>query len=430
MSILGSMFTGVSGLTSSGIAMGIVSDNIANAGTTGFKASRGEFQDIVALNLKGALGGNQIGRGVSLNAVTPIFTQGVIQHTGRASDLAISGDGFFTVKSDNGDVNYTRDGSFRFDEKGRFTTSDGGRVQGYRINPGTGERTAELTDVVFSSNSIPAKGTSTISMNANLDSRKGKNPNAFDLATADVKADHTTTVKMYDTTGTARSLTMYFYKGDDSQWNWYATASGDDLAGGQPGTKQMVASGKLGFTVDGKLNVDETTMSNLNFRGAQPNQKITFNFGDAIQTRGGTGLSGSTQYGSDSQVFKQIQDGYAAGTLTNFSIDEAGTVSGAYSNGETRPIAELAVARFENNEGLYKTGSNRFKEAVKSGQPLIGKAGLAGRGKVVSNSLESSNVDLAGEFVKMIQTQRNFQANSKSISTSDEMLQDILTLKR
>jgi flagellar hook protein FlgE len=209
-----------------------------------------------------------------------------------------------------------------------------------------------------------------------------------------------------------------------------AIDEGDDLAGGQPGTKQMVASGKLGFTVDGKLNVDETTMSNLNFRGAQPNQKITFNFGDAIQTRGGTGLSGSTQYGSDSQVFKQIQDGYAAGTLTNFSIDEAGTVSGAYSNGETRPIAELAVARFENNEGLYKTGSNRFKEAVKSGQPLIGKAGLAGRGKVVSNSLESSNVDLAGEFVKMIQTQRNFQANSKSISTSDEMLQDILTLKR
>jgi flagellar hook protein FlgE len=430
MSILGSMYTGVSGLSSSGTAMGIISDNIANAGTTGFKASRGEFQDIVALNLKGVLGGNQIGRGVQLNAVTPLFTQGVIQHTGRASDLSLSGDGFFTVKSATGEVSYTRDGSMRFDEKGRFTTADGSLVQGYKVDPETGEKSADLGDVVFSSNSIPARGSSAVEIDANLDSRKAVNPNAFNMADADLKADHSTTVKMYDTTGTARNMTMYFYKTGESQWNWYGTVDGGELDGGVEGQAQLAASGRLTFTKDGKLDTDELTSSDLNFRGAQPNQKVDFKFGDSITTRQGTGLAGSTQYGSDSQVFRQVDDGYAAGTLTNFSVDEFGTVSGAYSNGETRPIAEIAIARFENNEGLYKLGSNRFKEAVKSGQPLVGRAGTAGRGKIVSNSLESSNVDLAGEFVKLIQNQRNFQANSKTIATSDELLQDILNLKR
>jgi flagellar hook protein FlgE len=430
MSILGSMYTGISGLSSSGTAMGIISDNIANAGTTGFKASRGEFQDIVAINLKGVLGGNQIGRGVQLNAVTPLFTQGVITHTGRSSDLAISGDGFFVVKGSNGDVTYTRDGSMRFDEQGRFTTADGSRVQGYKINPDTGEKSAELSDVVFTSNSIPAKGSTKLDVDANLDSRKPVNKVGFDINTANMKADYSTTLKMFDTTGTSRNLQMFFYKSGDYTWNWYATADGADLQGGQDGVDQMVASGKLDFTSDGKLNSDEILSSNLNFRGAQANQKVDFHFGDSILTRNGTGLDGTTQYGSDSQVFRQTQDGYAAGTLTNFSFDELGTVSGTYSNGVTRPIAEVGLARFENNEGLYKAGSNRFKEALKSGQALVGKAGTAGRGKLVSDSLESSNVDLANEFVKLIQNQRNFQANSKTISTSDELLQDILNLKR
>jgi len=344
--------------------------------------------------------------------------------------MAISGDGFFVLKTGaNKEINYTRDGALRFDEKGRFTSSDGSLVQGYKIDPETGRRGADLTDVVFSSNSIPAKGTEELKVVANLDSRAEINTTAFDPNAKNNGSDYVTSTKIYDTTGTARSVNLNFYKTSDNQWTWYATADGADLTGGVPDTTQQVASGRLTFTEDGKLNQDEILSSNLHFKGAAP-QTVDFVFGDSIMNRGGSGLSGSTQYGSDSQVFRQVQDGYAAGTLTNFSIDETGTISGSYNNGVTRPLAEIAVARFENNEGLFKVGSNRYKEAINSGRPLVGQAGTAGRGTILAKSLENSNVDLATEFVKMIQTQRNFQANAKTISASDELLQDIINLKR
>lgn len=431
MSILASMHTGISGLQAQGQALGIIGDNIANSGTTGFKAGRGEFQDVIAANLKGILGGNQIGRGVRLGSATSIFTQGNLTPTERDSDMAIRGDGFFVLRDPGagGQVSYTRDGSFRFDDKGRMTTADGQQVQGYRIDPDSGKSAAELSDIQFSSNTVPAKGTAAIRVDTNLDSRRTINTNEFNLQTADKTADFSTAVRVYDTTGTSQNVTMHFYKTGDQEWKWHASADGGVLQGGTEGVPQVIADGRLTFTEDGKLNTDEITNSNISFRGAAANQKIDFNFGDAIQTRKGTGLQGSTHYGSKSQVFRQLQDGYASGTLTNFSVDESGRISGSYSNGITRPLAQIAMARFENNEGLYKVGLNRFKEALNSGQPLVGAAGEAGRGAVVSKTLENSNVDLATEFVHMIQTQRNFQANAKTITTSDELLQEIIQLK-
>jgi len=327
-------------------------------------------------------------------------------------------------------VSYTRDGSFRFDDKGRLGTSDGMLLQGYKMDPETGKAGSELTDIAFSTNTIPAKGTNSVKIDANLDSRKGINVSEFKFEDADKTSDFSTAVRVYDSTGTAQSVNMHFYKRSDSEWAWYASADGGALQGGTQGVPQQIASGKVSFTAEGKLNTDEITESNINFRGAQPNQKIDFNFGDSIITRKGTGVVGSTQYGSKSQVYRQLQDGSAAGTLTNFSVDEQGVISGSYSNGTTRPLAQMALGRFENNEGLYKLGANRFKEAVLSGQALVGAAGESGRGSIVSKTLESSNVDLANEFVHMIQTQRNFQANAKTITTSDELLQDIINLKR
>ena len=225
-------------------------------------------------------------------------------------------------------------------------------------------------------------------------------------------------------------MNVHFYKREDSSWEWHASTDGAALNGGVAGVPQAVASGKLSFTQDGKLANDELLESNLNFRGATENQKIDFNFGDAIISRKGTGALGTTQYGSNSQVFKQVQDGYEAGTMTNFTLDDQGTISGLYSNGTVRPLAKVALAKFENNEGLLKAGSNRFKEAVRSGQPVIGAAGEGGRGTILSKTLENSNVDLANEFVSMMQTQRNFQANGKIITTSDELLQDVINFKR
>jgi flagellar hook protein FlgE len=432
MSVLKSLSTGISGLQAQGAALGVIGDNIANSGTTGFKSSRAEFQDVIASNLKGILGGNQIGRGVRLGAVTSLFTSGNLTPTERDSDMAVRGDGFFIVKdpAGSGAVSYTRDGSFRFDDKGRLTTSDGQQVQGYRIDPDTSKPASDLSDVRFQSNTVPARGSQSIHVDSNFDSRKPINQQAFDLRTADKTADFSSSVRIFDTTGTGQNVTMHFYKTSEQEWTWHASTDGGVLQNGQEGVPQEIASGKLGFTPDGRLNTDELTSSNISFRGAQENQQVEFNFGDAIMTRKGTGLQGSTHYGSKSQIFRQLQDGYASGTLTNFSIDETGTVSGSYSNGITRPIAQIALARFENNEGLYKTGLNRFREALLSGQPLVGSAGEGGRGQIVSKTLESSNVDLATEFVSMIQTQRNFQANAKTITTSDELLQEIIQLKR
>jgi flagellar hook protein FlgE len=431
MSILSSLHTGVSGLTAQGSALGVIGDNIANSGTTGFKSSRGEFQDVVAANLKGILGGNQIGRGSRLGSVTTVFDQGNLSPSERDSDMAIRGDGFFVVKdAKSGNVSYTRDGSFRFDDKGNLTTSDAQRIQGYKIDPDTGKSAAELADIAFSSNTIPSKGTSAIRVNSNFDSRKPVNNQQFDILTADKTADFSTSLRIHDTTGTGQNLSLFFYKTGEQEWTWHATADGSVLQGGEDGKAQQVAAGKLSFTPEGKLNTDEVLESNLSFRGATPDQKIDFVFGDSILTRNGTGLDGSTHYGSKSQVFRQLQDGYASGTLSSFSVADDGTVSGSYSNGITRPLAQIALARFENNEGLYKLGNSRYKEAVMSGQPLIGSAGEAGRGAIISKTLENSNVDLAKEFVNMIQTQRNFQANAKTVTTSDELLQEIISLKR
>jgi flagellar hook protein FlgE len=432
MSILGSLNTGVSGLRAQGTAMGIIGDNIANAGTTAFKSSRAEFQDVIASNLKGILGGNQIGRGVRVAGVTSIFDQGDLSATNRDADMAIRGDGFFILKNPvgGGEMSYTRDGSFRFDDKGRLSTADGNLVQGYKIDPSSGKTVGDITDVEFSSNTIPAKGTEQMRVDANLDSRTKINTAQFDPKTADELADLTSVVRLYDTTGTSRSVNVHFYKTGNQDWAWYATADGSVLQNGQDGVQQEIARGKLNFTPEGKLNSDQLLSSNISFRGAAANQKVDFFFGDAIQTRNGNGEQGTTQYGSNSQVFRQLQDGYAGGTLTNYSVDETGTVSGSYSNGVTKALAKIGVARFENNEGLYKLGQNRFKEAVLSGEPVIGEAGTGGRGSVLTKTLEGSNVDIASEFVDMIRTQRNFQANAKTVTTSDELLQDVIALKR
>ncbi len=431
MSVLSSLYTGVSGLQSHGAAMGVIGDNIANANTTSFKGSRAEFSDVMASNLKGLLGGNQIGRGVKVSGVTSIFSQGNLNPTERDSDMAISGDGFFILKNESGgEVSYTRDGSFRFDDKGRLRTVDNQLVQGYKIDPDNGKPASALGDIQFASSAIPAKETTELKVDTNLDVRTPPNPLPFDVTTAEKVANLSTAARIYDSTGSARSAQLFFYKREEGNWEWYATADGADLQGGTPGVAQQIASGKLSFTPEGKLNTDEITSSTISFKGAKADQKIDFNFGDSIVTRNGTGTAGSTQYGSKSQVFRQLQNGYSAGTLTNFSVDDKGTVSGSYSNGVTKALASIALARFENNEGLYKLGSNRYKEAVFSGQPLTGFAGEASRGTIVSKSLEQSNVDLAAQFVQMIQTQRNFQANAKTITTSDELLQDVINLRR
>lgn len=427
MSVLASLYTGVSGLAAHGQALSVTADNIANAGTTGFKASRAEFQDIVAKNLKGILGGNQIGRGVKIGAVNPLISQGNVDSTEKATDLALSGEGYFKVKGTDGE-SYTRDGSFKFDREGFLITNDGQRVQGFEADEG-GKILNKVGDIRFPRALTPAKGTKEVKLDINLDSRE-EATKTFDAKDPYTTSHYSTGIEIYDSQGNKHLMTMFFNKSEDRAWEWRGMVDGKSVTDGEEGKLSEICKGKLTFTVDGKLDSQELVESNFNFKGgALQNQQIKFNFGDALK-EGGKGLAGSKQYGKESDLMSWGQDGAAAGTIQNISFNDEGVMTALYTNGEARDLAQIAVAKFENPESLYKVGNNRLKESRDSGTAALAAAGRAGRGKIFAKSLERSTVDLASEFVNLIQGQRNFQANAKTITTTDEMLNEVIQLKR
>lgn len=426
MSVLSGMSTAISGLEANSQNLAVVSDNIVNSNTTGFKSSRGEFQSILAQDMGPVSGGNSIGRGTKLAGVTTLFSQGPISKSDRPTDLAVSGDGFFVLKGNRG-MTFTRDGSFRFDKEGWLTNLDGNRIQAYEATP-DGTVTGKLTDVRIPFNTIPARSTQNLQLHVNLDARLPTTP-PLDLLDPERTAQFTTGVQVFDSVGNARALGLYFNRVDESNWEWYAMTDGANLVGGVPGTRQPVATGTLIFDAEGKLQTTEQTIIDTSFTGSIPDQEIFFDFGDSMDL-GGTGMKGTTQFGSKNVTFRNVQDGWGAGTLADINIDAEGTVTGVYSNGISKVLAQLALARFEATERLTKIGNNQYRESIESGIPLIGKPSTAGRGTLMSRSLEGSNVDLAKEFVEMIKSQRGFQASAKSITSANEMLDEVINLIR
>ncbi len=427
MGILSSLYTGVSGLAAQGEALGVIGDNIANANTIGFKASRAEFQDIISKNLKGILGGNQIGRGVKIGAVNPIMAQGNVDSTEKVTDLAISGDGYFALKGSDGD-SFTRDGSFHFDREGYLVTNDKQKVQGFTVDE-SGRIINKLGDIKFPRALIPAKATKELKIDLNLDSRM-ETTKKFDAKDPYATSHYSTGVEIYDSQGNKHLVTMFFNKVKDREWEYKGMVDGKEVTGGEEGKLAEVVSGRLTFTDDGKLQSNETQNMAFNFTGgAFQDQKIKINFGDDIQS-GGKGIDGSKQYGKESDLISWTQDGAAAGTITNLSFNDEGVLTALYSNGEAKDLAQIGITKFENSEALFKVGNNRFKESRDSGTPSIGAGGRAGRGKLFAKSLERSTVDLAMEFVNLIQNQRGFQANAKTITTTDQLLEEVINLKR
>lgn len=428
MGVLSSLYTGVSGLSAQGEALGVIGDNIANANTTGFKASRAEFQDIISKNLKGILGGNQIGRGVKIGAVNPILSQGNVDATEKTTDLAISGDGYFVLRGTDGET-YTRDGSFHFDREGYLVSNDGQRVQGFQSDD-KGKIINKTGDIKFPRAMIPAKGTSEIVMDLNLDSRAeaGK---VFNPEDPYGTSHFSTGVEVFDSQGNKHLMTMFFNKSADRQWDVRGMVDGKEITGGTPGKMSEVMTAKLGFTVDGKLDTEQITKQAFNFSGgALQNQQIKIDFGDSLTTDKGKGLDGTKQYGKESDLITWRQDGSAAGTITNMSFNDEGVLTALYTNGQAADLGQIALAKFENPEALFKVGNNRLKESRDSGAGAIGKSRQAGRGQLFAKSLERSTVDLATEFVNLIQNQRGFQANAKTITTTDELLNEVIQLKR
>lgn len=426
MSILQSLNTGVTGLQASGQSMSVVSDNIANAGTFGFKSSRAEFQDMLAKSLKGIDGGDQIGSGTKLAHVTPSFTQGNINRTETITDLALNGNGFFAIDAPFG-RGFTRDGSFHFDKEGNLINGDGYRVLGFQANE-EGKITNKQGPIGVGTTTIPATATSEVNAMMNLDSRA--KVTQWNAEKPDDTSQFNTSITVYDNVGTARVVTLYFNKSADNTWDYHAMVDGKDAQGGQEGKMVEMANGKLQFNQKGQLDqvVEGTNAFNFN-GGAEQGQKIAFKFGKSIKD-GGNGNEGSTQYGSQSSVSRHTQDGATAATLASLSFSDEGILTASYDNGEMRDIAQVMVAKFENAEGLNKMGKNLFKESKKSGQAALGKPGKDGRGEILSKSIELSNVDLANEFIGLMSAQRNFQANTKTIMTADQMLQEVLNIKR
>ncbi len=430
MGVLSSLYTGVSGLAAQGEALGVIGDNIANSNTTGFKASRAEFQDIVSKSLKGILGGNQIGRGVKIGAVNPILTQGTIDSTEKVTDLAISGDGYYVLRGSDGE-SFTRDGSLHFDKEGYLVTNDNQRVQGFQADD-KGQIINKLGDIKFPRALTPAKATTQIKMDLNLDSRIGLDKlKTFDMKDPYNTADYSTGVEMYDSQGNKHLVTFFFNKTADRTWSYRGLVDGNEVMGGKPGEMSEVVAGSLSFTVDGKLDTEVQAKSAFNFKGgALLNQAVKVDFGNSVTTDKGDGMDGTKQYDKKSDLIAWNQDGAAAGTITGLSFNDEGVLTALYSNGMTADLAQIALTKFENPEALFKVGNNRLKEARDSGAPSVGKPGKGGRGKLFAKSLERSTVDLALEFVSLIQNQRGFQANAKTITTTDQLLEEVINLKR
>jgi flagellar hook protein FlgE len=426
MGILSSLFTGYTGIQGQGEALSVYGDNIANSSTTGFKTARPEFKDAVAKSLNGMGATQSTGRGSKVAGVRTVFSQGTITQTESPTDLAITGNGFFMVEGADG-RSFTRDGSFHFDKDGKLVSSDGARVQGFQADE-NGKVTSKMSDLSIDKSILDAKGSTKVDLFANLDSRVDMRMK-FDPASPDRTAHFATGVTVYDTNGAPRTVTVYFNKVEGHKWEWKAMGRGEDVEGGKPGQMAVQASGSLIFDDKGRLQEQTMDKSSFNFnKGSKSDQKIEFTFGKDIKS-GGDGAQ-VTQYGSNSEAFKTLQDGYSSGTLGSLKFEDDGSLVANYTNGENVKVGQIALAKFESPEDLLKIGGNKFRETRNSGQPTVGAAMTGGRGQISSKALEASTTDIANEFINLMAAQRNFQANSKVIGVGDELLGEVINLKR
>lgn len=444
MSITGSFYTGLSGLQTHGTAIGVVGDNVANVNTTGFKNSSAEFQDILGMSLSGVSGANQMGAGTNIQSMDVNFIQGTFETTDITTDVAINGKGFYILKdATTAETFYTRAGHYHFDNQGYFVNTTGKRVQGY-LYDSTGTTLIEtLADIQVNQNSMIApNATSAAEMILNLDSSEtamsawgAVGTASFNTALADPTghSNYSTPVTIYDSLGQSHIIQVYFTKVAANTWEWHAVMPSSDVSSAtaayQSGSYTLYGQGitaatdRLEFNSSGVLTAPAAA---VNFFAAA--SAIVFDNGVSA-TASTIDFAGTTQYGSSSAIQSIIQDGYAAGTTSAVGIDEAGNIVANYTNGQVKKIARLALCSFLNINGLLRRGATMYQESVTSGQPIYNKPGEGGMGTISSSMLEESNVDLASEIIKMIVLQRGYQANSKVISTTDEMLNTLINLR-
>jgi flagellar hook protein FlgE len=405
------MFSAISGLKNHQTFMDVVGNNIANVNTTGFKQSRVTFQDILSQTVRSASGPQngrggvnpeQVGLGAVLGGIETIQSQGTLQSTGKVTDMAIQGDGFFVV-SDGKQNLYTRDGAFDLGVDGTLLNpSSGLKVMGWQANPITGavDSTLPPTSIAIPIGAgMTGKASTTLTTTGNLD------------ATAASTASVPLSATVYDSLGNAHQLTLTFTKASPTANQWQYTV-GD-------ATNPSLATGSVTFTSEGKYDPTANTPATVNLpltNGATTPESFTLDLSQLSQLSSASNLTSNT-------------DGASAGSLTTFSVGSGGEITGVYSNGFKQPLGQIALASFQNPGGLMKAGGNLFSISPNSGSASIGAADSNGRGQIATGFLEGSNVDLAQQFTNMIMAERGFQANSRVITTSDEILQDLVNIK-
>jgi len=425
MSITNSLYIGISGLQAHGEAISVVGDNIANASTVGYKRNRAEFSDV----LGGQLDSQRLGGGVRLSGTQTMWDQGAVTQTGNPLDLAIRGGGMFVVKGNHGGQTaqyYTRDGRFHLDNQGFVVNQQGLKLQGFTIDP-TGTRALAPSDLPLGARESPPAATTTANMTLNLDAN-AVTPPAWDPLNPNTTSNYATSATVFDSLGAAHHVEVFFRSQGAGAWEYHAMVDGGDLAGGVKGTLTEIGTGTLLFNTAGALQ-SQTTGGTANFVNATPGQAIAFKFGDDIAS-GGTGFAGTTQFAGASSVNGLDIDGRAAGKLTDIVISDDGKIRGVFDNGDKIELAQVALADFASEQGLERSGDGLMVETAASGKPLIDVPGTGARGAVSAGAVEGSNVDLSNELVTLIAFQRAFQANAKTVTTADEMMQDINNLKR
>ncbi|ADH99258.1 flagellar basal-body rod protein FlgF [Salisediminibacterium selenitireducens] len=421
-----SLYSGIGGMNNFQTKLDVIGNNISNVNTFGFKKGRVTFNDLVSQQLAGASspqegerGGTnprQVGLGGSTASIDTINTQGSLQSTGRDLDMAISGDGFFQV-ADGGQNFYTRAGNFYLDENGMLVNADGLRLQGYGVgDDGAIDEAAGVGDLFIpAGEQVDPEATSQVDLRGNLN------------ADSEIGEERTVRFFITDPLGGEQEIRLLMTKTAENEWDYSLEYWDNDIEDWDilPDIGQgfFDFSGTEDGVSRGRMNLDnlELIVEDLGFIGGPwEGHEGSLNLN----------LSNVTQFSSRSTVEVESRNGSSDGTLESYTVSETGEINGIFSNGEVRLLGQVALVNFNNPSGLSKAGSNLFEVSNNSGEPQVGLAGIGGRGSLVGATLEMSNVDLSEEFAEMIVSQRGFQANTRMITTSDEILQELINLKR
>lgn len=407
----------LSGLTADSAALDVIGNNLANLNTTGYKDSELSFSDLLSESV--GAGAVQIGGGVSQPTTDREFTQGSINLTGGAYDAAIEGNGFFVVTDTNGDTLYTRAGNFQLDANGNLTTSTGQFVQGWSATDGVVDTNGPIGNLTLNSNALlTPSATTQMSMDLNLDS------NAVVGASSGTFSEP---IQVVDSLGTTQTLTVTFTATGPGAWNYEVDIPGAALTSGTPGTPSPVATGSIAFDSNGNLinpaPPGQVPIAITGLADGASDMNINWNLFNA------DGTPTITQFAQASAASSTSQNGTAASQVTQISLANGGSIIATYSDGSQQVIGQVAMAAISNPDSLISVGQNNFEAGADTAAPVVGTPGTGSRGTVEAGALESSNVDIATEFTNLIVYQNSYQANSKVISTLDQLYQNLLNMQ-